>query len=125
MNAIGYFEVQSTNPEKTIAFYQALFSWRFTRDDHLPIPYWRIETGGIRGGLLKRPAATPPPECGTNAYVCSIEVADIDAVSDTILSLGGIVALPKFAVSGVCWQAYFVDPDGNTFGVFQTDSAAR
>ncbi|HTU89246.1 MAG TPA: hypothetical protein VMF69_04035 [Gemmataceae bacterium] len=52
MNTIAYFEVQSSNPENAIAFYQTLFSWRFTRDDHLPIPYWRIETGGIRGGLL-------------------------------------------------------------------------
>jgi uncharacterized protein len=125
MNAIAYFEIQSANPEKAIAFYQALFGWRFTRDDQLPIPYWRIETGGIRGGLLQRPAATPPPECGTNAYVCSIEVSDIDAVAEKVLPLGGKVALPKFAVPGVCWHAYFVDPDGNTFGLFQPDPAAR
>jgi len=125
MNAIAYFEIQSSNPETAIAFYQGIFGWRFTRDEHLPIPYWRIETGGIRGGLLQRPAAPPPPECGTNAYVCSIEVSDIDAMADKILSLGGKVALPKFAVPGVCWQAYFIDPDGNTFGVFQPDSRAK
>jgi len=125
MNAIGYFEVQSSNPEAAIAFYQTVFGWRFTRYEQLPIPYWGIETGGIRGGLLQRPAATPPPECGTNAYVCSIEVADIDAVADKILRLGGKLALPKFAVPGVCWHGYFVDPDGNTFGVFQPDPAAR
>jgi predicted enzyme related to lactoylglutathione lyase len=125
MNSIAYFEIQAANPEQAIAFYQALFGWRFTRDDQLPIPYWRIETGAIRGGLLQRPAATPPPQCGTNAYVCSIEVADFDAVANKILSLGGQVALPKFAVPGVCWQGYFIDPDGNTFGVFQADTAAR
>jgi uncharacterized protein len=125
MNMIAYFEIQSAHPEKAIAFYQTLFNWRFTRDEHVPIPYWRIETEGIRGGLLKRPAATPPPECGTNAYVCSIEVSDIDAVADKILSLGGIVALPKFAVPGVCWHGYFVEPDGTTFGVFQPDSSAK
>jgi predicted enzyme related to lactoylglutathione lyase len=125
MNGIAYFEVQSSNPEKAIAFYQALFGWRATRDDHLPIPYWRIETGGIRGGLLQRPVATPPPECGTNAYVCSIEVSDIGAVANKVASLGGQVALPTFAVPGVCWQGYFIDPDRNTFGVFQPDPAAR
>jgi uncharacterized protein len=125
MNAIAYFEIQSSHPEQAIAFYQALFSWQFTRDNQIPIPYWRIETGGIRGGLLQRPAPTPPPASGTNAYVCSIEVSDIDAISSKILSLGGQVALPKFAVPGVCWHAYFIDPDGNTFGVFQPDPAAR
>jgi predicted enzyme related to lactoylglutathione lyase len=124
MNTIAYFEIQSANPEKAAAFYQTLFGWRFTRAEQVPIPYWRIETEGIRGGLLQRPAATPPPECGTNAYVCSIEVADIDAVAEKIVSLGGIVALPKFAIPGVCWHAYFIDPDGKTFGVFQPDPAA-
>jgi predicted enzyme related to lactoylglutathione lyase len=35
MNAIAYFEIQSIDPERAIAFYQALFGWRFTRDEHL------------------------------------------------------------------------------------------
>jgi len=125
MNAIGYFEIQATQPESVIAFYREAFGWRFTRQEQIPIPYWRIETEGIRGGLLQRPAQTPPPECGTNAYVCSIEVSDIDAVTHTILSLGGRVALPKFAMAGVCWHGYFIDPDGNTFGVFQPDPTAK
>jgi uncharacterized protein len=125
MNSIAYFEIQSSNPEQTISFYHALFGWRFTRDDQLPIPYWRIDTGEMRGGLLQRPAATPPPQCGTNAYVCSIEISNIDAIANKIVSLGGQVALSKFAVPGLCWQAYFIDLDGNTFGVFQVDSAAR
>jgi predicted enzyme related to lactoylglutathione lyase len=124
LNAIGYFEIQADRPEAAVAFYREAFGWRFTRLESVPIPYWSIETDGIRGGLLQRPAQPPPAECGTNAYVCSIEVADIDAMSATILRLGGRVALPKFAVPGVCWHAYFVDPDGNTFGLFQPDPAA-
>jgi predicted enzyme related to lactoylglutathione lyase len=40
-------------------------------------------------------------------------------------SAGDRVALPKFAVPGVCWHGYFIDPDGNTFGVFQPDSTAK
>jgi len=54
-----------------------------------------------------------------------MEVADFDAIAQKILSLGGGVALPKFAVPGVCWQGYFLDLDGNTFGLFQVDVAAR
>lgn len=125
MNTVAYFEIQAAHPESSIAFYREAFGWRFTREEHLPIPYWRIDTGGIRGGLLQRPAATPPPECGTNAFVCSIEVSDIDVATHAILSSGGKVALPKFAVPGVCWHGYFIDPDGNTFGVFQPDPTAR
>jgi len=125
MNTIGYFEIQADNPEAAVEFYRGLFGWQFTRDDHVPIPYWRIKTDGIRGGLLKRPAGTPPPQAGTNAFVCSIEVTDFDATARAITGRGGQVALPKFAVPGVCWQGYFVDPDGNTFGLFQPDPAAR
>jgi predicted enzyme related to lactoylglutathione lyase len=33
--------------------------------------------------------------------------------------------MPKFAVPGVCWQAYFIDTEGNTFGIFEPDSNAR
>jgi hypothetical protein len=35
------------------------------------------------------------------------------------------VALPKFAVPGKCWQGYFIDLDGNTFGIFEVDEGAR
>lgn len=125
MNSIAYFEIQADNPETAAAFYRHVFGWPFSRDEKIPIPYWRIESPGMRGGLLQRPAATPPMQCGTNAYVCSIEVADFDAVAERILKGGGQVALPKFAVPGVCWHGYFIDPAGNTFGLFQSDPAAE
>ena len=125
MNGVMYFEIQAGDPEAAIRFYTDVFAWQFDRQDDLPIPYWRIESAGIRGGLLQRPADTPPPECGTNAYVCSVEVDDIDAVAARIERSGGQPALPKFAIPGLCWQAYFVDPDGNTFGVFEADDQAQ
>ncbi len=125
MNGHLYFEIQASDPDRAQRFYGKVFGWAFEFAPGLPVRYWRIETGGTRGGLLERPAKTPPPECGTNAFVCSIEVNDIDHAADRITSLGGQVALPKFAVPGVCWQGYFVDPDGNTFGIFQADAAAK
>ena len=120
-----YFEIQADDPARAISFYSQVFGWTFDEVKGLPIPYWRIETGGSRGGLLKRPATTPPAQCGTNAFVCSLEVADFDATAKTIEQLGGIVALPKFAVPNTCWQGYFVDAEGNTFGIFQVDVNAR
>jgi uncharacterized protein len=75
--------------------------------------------------LLKRPAKTPPPQHGTNAFVCSIEVMDFDKTTAKITARGGKVALPKFAVPGVCWQGYFLDTESNTFGIFQVDDQAR
>ena len=120
-----YFEIQADRPQRAIDFYSQVFGWKFSQVKGLPISYWTIETGGSRGGLLERPAKTPPPESGTNAFVCSLEVEDFDRTAKTIVQLGGIVALPKFAVPNTCWQGYFVDPEGNTFGIFEVDENAR
>ncbi len=119
-----YFEIQADDTERAVNFYSSLFGWKFTKAEGTPIPYWRIETGGSRGGLLQRPAARPPAECGTNAFCCSLEVADIDAVTAKILELGGVVAVPQFPVYKTCWMGYFVDTEGNVFGIFEVDEHA-
>jgi predicted enzyme related to lactoylglutathione lyase len=119
MHQIAYFEIQSVEPERLAAFYQAVFGWNFIEQTGLPVRYWRIETEGIAGGLLERPGPTPPPECGTNAYTCSIEVPDFDRAAENILARGGQVAMPKFEIPGRCWQGYFIDPDNNVFGIFE------
>jgi predicted enzyme related to lactoylglutathione lyase len=125
MNSPAYFEIQADDPERAIGFYKAVFGWGFTKATGLPIDYWRIQTEDMRGGLLKRPTIAPPQRSGTNAYVCSMQVEDFDGTAKAILKNGGQVALEKFAVPGTCWQGYFLDPEGNTFGVFQVDENAK
>ena len=124
MNSIGYFEIQASDPARAIAFYERVFGWRFHDPGDKPIAYWEISEAGIRGGLLGRPVPVPEGPAGTNAYVCSVEVADFDATAKVILAAGGIVAMDKFAVPGVCWQGYFQDTEGNTLGIFQPDESA-
>jgi uncharacterized protein len=125
MNEPAYFEIQADEVPRALKFYSEVFGWRFTKVEGLPVEYWRIETEAQRGGLLQRPAPTPPPQSGTNAFVSSMEVKDFDAVSEKILALGGSIALPKFAVPYTCWQGYFLDTEGNTFGVFEVDAQAK
>ncbi len=73
-----YFEIQVEDAVRARTFYGEVFGWTFEFAPGLPVPYWRIETGGGRGGLLERPAKPPPAEWGTNAFVCSFEVKDLD-----------------------------------------------
>jgi predicted enzyme related to lactoylglutathione lyase len=80
---------------------------------------------GINGGLLKRPCPAPKSGQGTNAFVCTIQVDDYDATAKKILDAGGIVALPKMALAGMAWQGYFLDTEGNTFGLHQVDRNAK
>jgi predicted enzyme related to lactoylglutathione lyase len=125
MNNVGYFEIQASNPGTLLGFYTTIFGWRFIREENIPIEYYRIETNGISGGLLKRPAAVPTAAQGTNAFTCSMMVEDFDKTAASILANSGQVALPKFAIPGRCWQGYFIDPDNNVFGIFQPDANAK
>jgi predicted enzyme related to lactoylglutathione lyase len=124
MNTVGYFEIQSSNPKREMKFYEAVFGWKFARQEQVPIEYYLIETDTIHGGLLQRPAEVPAAGYGTNAFVCSVEVKDFDFTAGLIQQNGGTIAMPKFAIPGRCWQGYFLDSDNNTFGIFQVDEKA-
>lgn len=124
MNSLIYFEMQADDPERLMHFYGKIFGWEFAKKDAAPVEYWHIHKAGISGGLLKRPTKSPPSGYGTNAFVCSLEVEKFDEVEKAILQNGGMLAMPKFAIPGKCWQGYFIDTDGNTFGLVQVDSNA-
>ncbi len=123
MNNPLYFELQADDLERAIAFYKTVFGWSFEVQAGTPVDYFRIETEGIDGGLLKRPA--PVQGSGTNAAVVSMEVEHYDETARTIVSSGGREVMPKFAVPGRCWQGYFADTEGNTFGIFEVDTDAQ
>jgi predicted enzyme related to lactoylglutathione lyase len=125
MNTIGYFEIQSSEPSREIAFYKHIFGWNFIRENNMPVEYYRIGTNSINGGLLKRPAEAPATRMGTNAFVCSVQVKNFEVTQGLILSKGGMIAMPKFAIPGRCWQGYFVDRDQNVFGIFEVDDYAK
>jgi hypothetical protein len=131
MSRVVHFEIQADDVERAKAFYEAVFDWSF--EDYgqmIGSTYWGVTTGpedqpGINGGLLQRPASAPGPEQGTNAYVCTMGVEDYDATEKRILDAGGQVALPKMALAGMAWQGYYLDTEGNTFGIHQPDPNAK
>lgn len=131
MNRVVHFEIQADDPERAMAFYQAIFGWDFPKWLDEP-PYWGVMTApqdskepGINGGLLKRPAPAPGMGHGTNAFVCTAQVEDFDVTAKKIEEAGGIIAMPKHAIMGIAWQGYFVDTEGNTFGIHQPDKNAK
>jgi uncharacterized protein len=119
-----YFEIEADNPERAINFYSQVFGWKITEDTESPERYWRIEAGEMQAGLLPRSAIRPPAQCGANAFVCSFEVENFDTTAQTVQRLGGSVKEPKFPVPGYSWQGYFMDTEGNSFGIFQVDERA-
>ena len=130
MGRVVHFEIQADDVDRAKAFYAAAFGWEF--QDYGAFTgstYWGIITGsedqpGINGGLLQRPVPTPAGPSGTNAFVCTMQVDDYDEAEAKILAAGGHVALPKTALTGMAWQGYYLDTEGNTFGVHQVDPNA-
>lgn len=130
---VVHFEMHATEPERLIAFYAALFGWSFVAWGP-PGSYWLIrtapdaETGleppGIDGGLVPRRGEKAVDGQAVNAFVCTVQVADVAAVMTDALSAGATVAVPRMAIPGVGWLGYIKDPDGNIVGVMQNDASA-
>ena len=128
MPRVVHFEIHADDPERAVRFYQTLLAWEFTAWNG-PMPYWLVKTGpddapGINGGLLKRPHPISGND-GVIAYVCTVDVDDLDQYVARGLELGGTVALPKMPIPGVGWLAYLKDTEGNVFGMMQKDSSAQ
>ncbi len=93
--------------------------------------YWMVmtggreEAGGINGGLVRRHGGAPTEGQAVSAFVCTLTVESFDQTAEKILASGGTVALPKMALTGMAWQGYFKDTEGNIFGIHQPDVNAK
>ena len=117
---VVHFEIPSDEPEKAMDFFEKTFGWQF--DKFGEEDYWFAKTGeddnmGIDGGIMKRNDPNQP-------VVNSIMVESVEESSKKIEENGGKVVVPKFAIPGMGWIAYFQDPDGNVHGIWENDEDA-
>ncbi len=122
-NRIMHFEIQTTDPEKSMKFYADNFGWTFEKYEFDGDPYYGVYTGddatpGIHGGLLKSPD-------GVSRMINVIDVPNIDEYMENVISEGATVAVPKMPITGMGYCAYFIDPTGLLMGIFQDDSEAK
>ena len=57
--------------------------------------------------------------------VLTMGVDDLDAVAAKAVAAGAVEALSKHALPGMAWQAYYLDTEGNVFGLHQPDPDAK
>lgn len=125
-----HFEIHASDLERATAFYAAAFDWRYEDySAYAGMPYVGVITGeddapGINGAILGRHGDAPAPGAAVQGAVITMGVADFDATAERILAAGGIEALPKYALPGMAWQGYFLDTEGNVFGIHQPDPEA-
>jgi len=128
MSRVVHFEIHAENPARASQFYTSIFGWVIERVGELD--YWLITTGapeqpGINGGLFPRRGSSPSEPNPISAFVCSVDVDNIDNAMNRVLTAGGTIVVPKRAFPGVGWSAYCKDTEGNIFGLSQTDPQAR
>jgi predicted enzyme related to lactoylglutathione lyase len=127
MPRVVHFEIHAAEPERAVNFYKTLFGWNFQKWEG-PMDYWLITTGpddkpGINGGLVRRQGEIDGQ--AVIAYVCTVDVENLDASVQAALDNGGQIALPKMPIPGVGWLAYCKDTEGNIFGMMQNDPNAQ
>jgi len=64
-------------------------------------------------------------ECPGSATVNTIDVSSVDEFVKKVEKNGETIAVPKHAIPGVGWLAYFKDTEGNMFGMMQADQSAK
>lgn len=131
MGRLIHFEIHVDDMERAKKFYGDVFGWTFEDwSEYAGTPYFGAVTGdasepGINGALMKRQSPPPAPGQAMNGFACTMGVEDYDATEAKIISGGGTVALPKHALPGMAWQGYYMDTEGNVFGIHQPDENAK
>ena len=127
MSRVVHFEIHADDPQRAMAFYTRLVGWEFVKFGEMD--YWLVITGdenepGINGGLLPRHGAVAKKE-QFMAFVCTIDVKDLDATLKQVKKAGGEVTLDKHPIPKIGWFAYAKDTEGNVFGLLQSDKSAK
>lgn len=129
MNRVVHFEIHAKDMDKLQKFYEDVFSWEFKDMGAEMGNYRMVNTGkdapgtmmpGINGGMVQRKGNMPEGDAPTNAYICTVEVEDIEAALAKIEKAGGTMVTEKMEIpGGVGTLAYRRDPEGNVFGIIQ------
>ncbi len=125
-----HFEIHAEDVARACAFYGAVFGWTFEDwSEFAGMPYMGAVSGpegepGINGAIMQRAGLSGGSGAPVNGAVLTMGSADYDADHAKILAAGGVVALPKAALPGMAWQGYYLDTEGNVFGLHQPDPSA-
>jgi hypothetical protein len=115
-NAFVHVELNTTDVDKSKAFYGKLFEWTLEDVPMGPGAYTMIKVGkGTGGGILKHPVPGAPSE-----WLAYVEVADIAAATQKARSLGATIMQDVTEVMGMGSFSILVDPTGAALGLWQT-----
>jgi predicted enzyme related to lactoylglutathione lyase len=113
---IIHFEIPAQDPKTIQKFYGAVFGWKFEEMGGR-VEYWNVRGAGLGGAVMRKVGPNQMP-------INYVKVDDVDRQCQKIRDAGGRVQHPKQAVPGLGWFAIGIDPEGNSFGLWQDDPKA-
>ena len=111
-----HFEIPADDTAKGREFWGSLFGWKF---EAMPGPseYLMTRITDQMGGAITN---MEPGKRGARAY---FDVDEINAGAARVKELGGEAGDPA-SVPSMGWFSVCKDPEGNDFGLWQTDPSA-
>ena len=112
---IAHMEIPAKDVAAAAKFYADVFGWEYHTDTTSGIDYTMYQAPPGPGGAFVPLSENVQP----GMVVVYFGTDDIDASIAKVEANGGKVAIPKMEVPNNGWIAWFTDPTGNTFGLFQ------
>lgn len=113
---IVHFEIPADDTTKGRAFWGSLFGWQFEAAPG-PSEYYMARVSDQAGVAITN---MEPGKRGGRAY---FDVDDVNASAQRLRELGGQADQPA-PVPSMGWFSTCHDPQGNEFGLWQTDPSA-
>ena len=125
MGRVVHFEIHASDLDRAERFYREVFGWEVRRFDG-PVDYRLLNTGansetGIDGALVERRGTNGDGEA-VIAYVCTVQVDDIESTESRVREAGGEQVVGRQEIPDVGQLSYFKDTEGNIFGAMQPAS---
>jgi len=125
-NNLASFAIHVDDTDRAVAFYQAVFGWRF--EPWGPPGFYLIHTGdeaspGVLGLMHKR--HQPRTGTGLNGFECTFSVDDVDAIAAAVEANGGRITMQKAVIPTVGTLIRFDDTEGNDVGAMKYEQPPR
>jgi predicted enzyme related to lactoylglutathione lyase len=109
----GWLQVDCAEPSRLATFWSAVLGVDVGEGFGDPVHYLGLEPV-LPGGPVLSFQRVPEPRAAKNRLHLDIEVEDVDAATESVISLGGARHGEDFEEHGFRWRV-MADPEGNEF----------
>jgi predicted enzyme related to lactoylglutathione lyase len=116
VGAFCWDELLTSDPDRALAFYQAVYGYGRRDTDMGPMGTYHVLSRGERqtAGIMKKPMAEAP-----DAWLAYVHVPEVDRGAERAAKLGGKIVVPPRDIPGIGRFSVVADPQGATIALFK------